>query len=121
MLYWWIFLWVDEGVVLGYLVESYDVENDVITEGYFIGESLRIYDESALCFSCGFFDVTKYSMYVGWILGVLLVFTDGPVLGSDLGLLLGHIDEEVLGSACGVPYGFIVGIYEGSGMGSLVG
>ena len=90
-------------------------------EGSLLGESLGSDDVSALCYSDGFFDITKHCMVVGRILGVLLEFTDGLVIGFVDRFTIRYSYGEVIWTTIVVPFGFIVVIYEGSEIVSLVG
>ena len=66
------------------------------------------------CFfsSNDFFDVTKYGMFLGWILGVIIWYTNILVIWSNVEFILGSTDVEVLESDARVPDGFMVDIYE---------
>ena len=77
-------------------------------ESSFIGESLVLDDGIALCYSRGFFGTTKDGMFVGWILGVILFFRDGIVLGSNVVFVLEYTDGEICGYVFVLTDGFIV-------------
>ena len=72
-----------------------------------LGESLISDDVIVFCSSDGFFDGTKYGIFVGWILQVLLGLTGGIVLGYNDGFILVSTDVEVLGCTARVLNGFI--------------
>ena len=60
-------------------------------------------------------------MFVGRILGLLILFTDGIMIDSDVGFILRSTDRDVLGPKSWVPDGFIARIDDGSVLGSLFG
>ena len=106
---------------IGSLVGSYEYLNDGNTVVSILGESLGSYEGSVFCSSDGFFDGTKYGIFIGWIFWLLLWFTDGLALGSDVGFILVSTDVEVLGYTDRIPYGLIFDTDEKIDMGSLVG
>ena len=56
---------IDEGSGICSFFVLYDGSNNINTESSLLGESIRLYDGSALCYFCGFFDVTKDGMFGG--------------------------------------------------------
>ena len=51
-------------------------------------------------------------MFLGWILGVIIWYTNILVIWSNVEFILGSTDVEVLESDARVPDGFMVDIYE---------